>query len=237
MPERHNGPMARLIVTFATTAGRRAGQELLRVRAAEFCGASLASTRLAQRCRRCASTDHGQPYVVMPVGAEAPYVSLSRVTGPGLLLLAVTDAGPVGVDLEPAGAASFVGFDAVALHPAERAGTDAERTRTWVRKESVLKATGHGLAVDPRQLRLSAPGQAPEVLTWPEALGPELRRPAWLFDLDLGSAPAGYVGAVTVLAANRPTLTLDLHPGVPPHLQQRDPAPADRATRGPTASA
>ena len=65
----------------------------------------------------------------------------------------------------------------------------------WVRKESVLKATGHGLTIDPRSIRVSAPDRRPELLIWPadeQEIGP-----SQMFDLDV---PEGYSAAVTVLS-------------------------------------
>ena len=64
-----------------------------------------------------------------PRGGSLRTSSLSRCEG--LAVVAVTDAGPVGVDVEPVDAARFAGFDDVALHAAERMTAIAGRTRTW----------------------------------------------------------------------------------------------------------
>ena len=61
--------------------------------------------------------------------------------------------------------------------PAEAA---TGRARVWVRKESVLKATGDGLARDPRLVVVSPPFDRPRVLAWPEersAVGGTAHRP------------------------------------------------------------
>jgi len=92
-----------------------------------------AGPRVDRRCLRCGSGEHGQPYV----DGDAVHVSLSRT--PGLVVAAVSTAGPVGVDVEVAGSARFSGFEDVAGHPEEHA---REPTGTWVRKEAALKATG-----------------------------------------------------------------------------------------------
>jgi 4'-phosphopantetheinyl transferase len=202
------------------TAGRRGGQTcrvlvvswgsgrdrgaVLRGAVASYCGVPPGGVTIRSLCRHCGSAEHGRPIADIDTRRTPPHVSLSRARG--LIVVAVTDAGPVGVDVELAGAASFPGFAEVALHPAERADDDEAATRTWVRKESLLKATGDGLQVDPRQVRLSAPGEPPAVLDWPALPGP-----VWLYDL--GPEP-GFIAAVAVLAPTRPRLVLRaLEPG------------------------
>lgn len=119
---------------------------------------------------------------------------LSLACAPGLVVAAVSTAGPVGVDVEPSGSARFPGFEEVVVHPREES---REPTLTWVRKEAVLKATGWGLAIDPRQVWID---DAPSVVSWDQRLPPVDR--CWVEDLPL---PTGHIGAVAVI---RP-------PGVP----------------------
>ena len=114
------------------------------------------------------------------------HVSLSRT--PGLVVAAVSTAGPVGVDVEEVGRAAFPGFDDVAAHPQEGSG---DPTVSWVRKEAVLKATGWGLAIDPRGVRLD---DGPRLLSWDERLPAPER--CWLADLPVTD---GYVAAVAVI--------------------------------------
>lgn len=96
-------------------------------------------------CPSCGSVEHGRPYVDAPV-----HVSVSHV--PGLTLVAVTDLGPVGVDLET--------------------GDDL----AWTRREALGKAHGVGLstvvdAATPfEEWQLDVPGHAATVVL--------LRRPA-----------------------------------------------------------
>lgn len=153
--------------------------------------------RLTHHCSACGSTEHGRP-VLSAESGDGPFVSISRA-GP-VTVVAACGAGPVGVDVEADGAADFAGFDRVALHPGEQPTTN--RTVVWVRKESVLKATGHGLRVEPSRLRVSGPDQPAALLAWD---GPGAPSVAWMYDVR--TAP-GHVAAVTVLAQRRPALVV-----------------------------
>lgn len=95
--------------------------------------------------------------------AGAPSFNLSHARG--LALVAVGAGIALGIDVEPLRPLADV--DALAqrfLSPAEAAAvaaTEAEaRTaaflRTWTRKEAALKASGHGLALDTRQVEVGA---------------------------------------------------------------------------------
>ena len=64
--------------------------------------------------------------------------------------------------------------------------------RTWVRTEAVLKATGHGLGVSPRSVRVTT-GDAPRVTRWPWG---EPDGHVSLFDL---SPDGPYAGALAVI--------------------------------------
>ena len=156
-----------------------AAGELLDELVARHVGARL---RIGRRCARCGGSDHGQPYV----DGDLVHLSLSRT--PGLVLAAVSTAGPVGVDVEPAGSAGFPGFEDVAAHPHEGSG---DPTVSWVRKEAVLKATGWGLTLDPRGVRVD---DGPRLVSWDERLPAPDR--CWLADLPVTD---GYVGAVAVI--------------------------------------
>lgn len=149
-------------------------------------------------CVRCGADDHGQPYLV---GAAQLHVSLARADG--LSIVALTEAGAVGVDLERDDAAGFEGFAKAALHPDERVHTPQEATRTWVRKEAVLKATGRGLGVDPRQVRISEARQPAALLDWHAADQPG---EAWLADIPVRD---GWVAAVAVLTPLGHEIVLD----------------------------
>lgn len=113
-------------------------------------------------------------------------------------MVALSFAGRVGIDVERSTAGSFEGFDSVALHRSEQVSSVRDRSLLWVRKESVLKATGEGLNVDPRLLRVSGSGAPPRLLEWE---GRALDEKLWMFDV---TPLADYVGCVSVLGPERP---------------------------------
>jgi len=142
-------------------------------------GLDPAEVVVGRRCPRCGSDTHGAP---VTAGA---HVSITRARG--LVAVAVSTVGPVGIDVEQRREHLFAGFDGVALAPQE-APTDVEqRLRIWTRKEALLKACGRGLTVDPRTVVLDGL----RIVSAPEqAAGSVLR------DVD----PPGYLGAVAAPA-------------------------------------
>jgi 4'-phosphopantetheinyl transferase len=189
---RHHGSVARVVVRWSN---RVDATDLLLAEASELLGRAAF---VEHRCLRCGADDHGRPFLV---GAPQLRVSLARADGLGIV--ALTEVGPVGVDLERADAAGFEGFAQAALHPDERARTPQEATRIWVRKEAVLKATGHGLGVDPRQVRISEARQPPAMIDW---LAPDHPGEAWLADVPVAD---GWAAAVAVLTPVRHDIVLD----------------------------
>jgi 4'-phosphopantetheinyl transferase len=160
---------------------------------------------------------HGGPEArVLRRRGAAPAVQgavlhVSVAHGGAWVAVAVSALAPVGVDVEPVTRA--VDVDALAaeiLAPAERellASVDGEDARRralliwWTRKEAVLKATGDGLRVDPREVVVTAPDAPPRLIAF--AGRPELRATCAIADL----APDDeHVGAVAVLAAEPVTL-------------------------------
>jgi 4'-phosphopantetheinyl transferase len=162
--------------------------ELLRAEAARFHEVAPAQIVLVHACPRCGSDAHGRPRLMATAAVRHPaHVSLARAGD--LSVVAVTDAGPVGIDGEAEGAAGFAGFADVALHPGERASTADDPTRAWVRKEALLKAYGLGLAVDPSDIHLDDDG----LVAWDSPHRPP--GAVWLRDL----AVPGHVVAIAVL--------------------------------------
>lgn len=179
---------------------------LLRVLLSATTGLPGTSFTFEYRCDRCGGA-HGKPRVAAPAAARGMYVSIAHAGE--RVVVAATAAGPVGVDVEPTTAAGFDRFDQVALAAEERAllrrlpaaDRAAAATSWWVRKEAVLKATGHGMSVPPEDIVVSPPTETPRLIAWNADDPPS--PPPRLTDLDLG---AGYAGCVAVLADRAPSV-------------------------------
>ncbi|MFN0281786.1 MAG: 4'-phosphopantetheinyl transferase family protein [Kineosporiaceae bacterium] len=151
-------------------------------------------------CPSCGGP-HGRPVV-----GAGPDVSLAR-SGP-VVAVALSDDGPVGIDVEEVARTAFAGFPAVALHADERRAVEAggleARARTWVRKEAALKAAGVGLVVDPTTVVVTAPDAPAGLVRWPRR-PPRLLRSALPLpapaDVALADVPApdGWVACVGAL--------------------------------------
>ena len=108
---------------------------LLRLEAAGALGVEPLEVPLRWECPGCGAPDHGRPLVdgvvgVGGVGGGAP-LGVSVAHAGDLAVVAMSTAGPVGVDVE--------------VVPD---GQDPADLRSWVRSEAALKATGEGLAGD-----------------------------------------------------------------------------------------
>jgi 4'-phosphopantetheinyl transferase len=159
--------------------------------------------------------------------AAAPRAGMKpRFTGPGSALqfslshsgshvvLAVSRGVPLGVDLQridPQGPEPSL-LDAV-LSAGERHALAATSvgewpwafSRYWSRKEAVLKATGDGLAISPKRIAVTGPGEAAALLGWAHARRPTGR--LHLYDLEpadgywAASGTGGYCAALATLGA------------------------------------
>jgi 4'-phosphopantetheinyl transferase len=150
---------------------------LARLAVGHVLGVDPVDVTVGRRCPTCASDAHGVPTVV---GAD---LSITRTSG--LVAVAVSLVGAVGLDVEERRERLFDGFDDVALSPLETVETVEDRLRTWARKEALLKACGLGLSVDPRTVVLDGR----RVVSAPAQVGR-----LDLHDLDL----AGHVGALAL---------------------------------------
>ncbi len=139
---------------------------------------------VSQRCPDCGG-DHGRPIV----DADGLWASLSRAGG--MVAIAVSTAGPVGVDIESRAAAD--------RFPLDSGAEPLEPVRLWTIKEAVLKADGRGLRCDPRELVI---GSGPRLAAWADASFALDRLTLAEFEL-----PDDIAGAVAVVA---PGATMDL---------------------------
>lgn len=165
---------------------------LVRLLVAEQAGVDPRRVVIVQECPRCGAA-HGRPTVTV-AGKAGPPVSMSHAGG--IVLVATADA-PVGVDVEPLAVAQN-GVGRLALSASEQtelAGLpEVDRgdalIRWWVRKEAVLKATGHGMELEPRLVEVSPPHARPRLVRWD---GPGRRPFVRMSDLHVGDAYAATV--------------------------------------------
>jgi 4'-phosphopantetheinyl transferase len=171
---------------------------LLRAAVGLRTGVEAAAVRVDRRCDDC-GRPHGRPRLTHS-GLEAS-ISHSR----DVVAVALTTAGPVGVDVEGIGTR---GYDT--LTPSVCTSVEQEFVCTprdfytyWTRKEAVLKATGDGLRVPMTDVVVTPPDAAPSLL----AFGAGEPPPCRMVDVSVGH---GYAGAVAVLTADRVAfITLD----------------------------
>lgn len=108
-------------------------------------------------CGRCGAT-HAKPVV-----RNRPDVNFSLAHAGALALVAVATV-PVGVDLEPVDRRPAPNLVGVVATPGEVRAVEtggappASLLRLWTRKEALLKATGEGLARDPRTVEVGLGG-------------------------------------------------------------------------------
>jgi 4'-phosphopantetheinyl transferase len=184
-----------VVMAWTTAAASERSKLLLATRAAQSLGATGDLT-LARHCPRCGSGEHGRPHF-----AGRHDLAVSLASAEGVTAAAVTRGAPVGVDIEHLDDARFAGIGNVLLHPGENAAGAVELARTWVRKESLLKALGVGLGTDPRAVRLS-PATEPPALLAPLPDG----RDSGVWIVDLALVPP-LIGAVAVLSPQSPQVT------------------------------
>jgi 4'-phosphopantetheinyl transferase len=163
---------------------------LLRLAVAAHLGTAAASVGVSRACDSC-GRPHGRPRVP----GTGVHVSLSH--SGDRVAVAFTRAGAVGVDVEQITDVDLAILTSTVLAPAEVGTiTSAPGFFThWTRKESVLKATGDGLAVPMTDVVLTSPDACPRLLHYP---GRDTL-PARMVDLHPG---AGYAAALTVLVGN-----------------------------------
>lgn len=145
------------------------GAWLLRTAVAGLTGDRPADILLDRTCPDCGQ-QHGRPRLPAAMGIEVSVAHAGE-----RVAVALTRLGEVGVDVE---FAPFLGhFDHElaenTLSPAELAALatadnpGADFLRLWVRKEALLKATGHGLRMPMSRIEVSPAAEPPALLAWP----------------------------------------------------------------------
>ncbi|AZZ55685.1 4'-phosphopantetheinyl transferase family protein [Rathayibacter iranicus] len=128
------------------------GRVLLRMLASELTGVSPAAVRVLACCARCGGS-HGRPRLEGPDDRLA-LLSVSIAHCAGAVVVAVSSAGVVGVDIEPV-AGSTAHDERLAVVPfATGAVRPADPVLQWTRIGAALKADGRGLERDPRRVHV-----------------------------------------------------------------------------------
>jgi 4'-phosphopantetheinyl transferase len=167
-----------------------------------------AGLRFDRTCASCGA-GHGKPRLL---DADGLHFSLSHSAE--LVAVAVSRAGPVGVDIEQVAPWEGADLDEVAdltLSRAERAVLARQPapdralafTTYWTRKEAAVKALGTGLTTPLEEIEVSAPSAPPRLLRW----GSDGNRLPLLYPL---RATPGTVGTLAVLD------------GAPVHVVERE---------------
>jgi 4'-phosphopantetheinyl transferase len=181
------------------------GHATLRLRLAAQLRVAPSELRFSTICRYCGKT-HGKPR--LEDGAAGLEFSLSHSGRQAVVAVALHL--PLGVDVEQLRSdrnrASLIPAilsddEQLAIARVPAGEQAAAFLRYWTRKEALLKATGHGLAVGLRRLTVSAPDEAPALIAWSADSAPE--EPAQLFDL---AARPGHLAALAVLG-DRPRVS------------------------------
>lgn len=177
------------------------GRALIRGVAAAELGIAPADVAIDASCFDCGKP-HGKPKVA---GLE---VSISH--SGDWVALALTEATPVGVDVEEVRDAEVDGLAGIAFSPDEltafeqvpHADKKAAFFTYWSRKEAVVKATGKGMSVAMSKLTLSGHDEPPRVVA---SRAPEVDiATVRMVDLDAGS---GYRACVAVFGTDDPKVT------------------------------
>jgi 4'-phosphopantetheinyl transferase len=183
--------------TFADDRDRfTLGAALLRIAVGGWLRVEPASVTVTRDCDRC-GRQHGRPRLPR-TGLE---VSVSHSVD--VVAVAVTAAGPVGVDVEKVGPAPSPELLASVCTTAERefVRSPADFYRYWTKKEAVLKASGQGMARELTDVVVTAPTQPPSLLHLAGARTPRCSMAEVVAD--------GYAGAVAVLATDPVEFIID----------------------------
>jgi phosphopantetheinyl transferase len=134
---------------------RRLRRALLRCALATLSETSPLSLRFEHRCLLCGDLWHGKPRLTSG-GARITDFSASSTSD--TVVVAATFEGTIGVDVESrerdlTDAASLFCSEAEIEALRRNSGlNETDLLRIWTQKEALAKATGHGLAFDPRMV-------------------------------------------------------------------------------------
>jgi len=160
---------------------------LLRAVAGRTTGVEASAVVVDRTCDSCGD-QHGRPRLP---GTDLQ-VSISH--SGDVVAVAITPAGPVGVDVEQIESGHSDLVTTVCTGSELRhVGTAADFYAYWTRKEAVLKATGEGLRRRMTSIEVTAPGARPALVSLDGGAALACR----MADLRI----AGYAGAVAVLTA------------------------------------
>jgi 4'-phosphopantetheinyl transferase len=162
---------------------------LARVVLAAHAGIPAGELRFTNVCRHCGAL-HGKPQLAQGDGT----LDFSLAHSGKRVVIAVARGAVIGVDVEHLrtlrngewlarkllSEGEKPAFDAVPS--AER---DAALFRYWTRKEALLKATGHGIAVRPARLTVTGPTEPAALIAWSDER--PLDAPVALHDLHAGA--------------------------------------------------
>lgn len=184
---------AEVLTPVANRARFMAGAALLRLALARELDVAPRDVTIDRTCRQC-HRPHGKPRAP----GSGLHVSVSHAET--MVLVALTSAAAVGVDVEARRRHLVPGLGRIILAPSEEVSLPDALLRYWCRKESVVKATGDGLRVPLRDVVTSRIGSAPRLLSYQ---GRQMR--ATVVDLSLGP---DFVGALTVLTDEAVAVTV-----------------------------
>ena len=140
------------------------GVAMLKLAVAHEEGVAPTAVRVDRRCATC-GTGHGAPRIV---GSDL-HVSVSH--SGARVVVAITAAGPVGVDVEERSRVALPCTQDV-LTPAEPLRNIDDLLTYWCRKESALKASGAGLAVSPLDVVVSPANEPARLVSYKGAAVP-----------------------------------------------------------------
>ena len=163
-----------------------AGAALLRLAVGYLANVDPVMISVDRTCDAC-----GQPHGRTRLVGIDLHASISH--SGDRVAVALTRAGPVGVDVERISPIEVGVLASEVLAPGEQAISARDFFTYWVRKESVVKATGDGIPAGLERVRVSRPSEPAFLLDYP---GRSLRA-VTMADLSPGD---DYAAAATVLA-------------------------------------